>query len=157
MFALIAAVANNNCIGSKNKIPWHLPEDFKYFKKTTLGKTCLMGQATFESILGYLGHPLPDRRTVVLTLDKNYQAPAGVRIFHSLDEAWDKLKDEDVFICGGASLYRQTIDRVDELYITRVDQSPEGDVFFPDINPAIWQEVWREDHPDFAFVKYRKK
>ncbi len=155
-FTLIAAVAKNNCIGIKNKIPWNIPEDFQYFKKTTLGKTCLMGQATFESILGYLGKPLPGRQTVVVTLDKNFTAPEGVRIFYSLDEAFEKLKDEDVFVCGGASIYRQTINRVDELYITLVKQSPDGDVFFPEIDKNIWKESWREDHDGFSFVKYTK-
>ena len=155
-FSLIAAVAKNNCIGKNNKIPWNIPEDFQYFKKTTLGKTCLMGQATFESILGYLGKPLPGRQTVVLTLDKNFKAPEGVRIFYSLDEAWEKLKDEDVFICGGASIYRQTINRADVLYITIVDQEPDGDVFFPEIDKNIWKESWREDHNGFSFVKYIK-
>ncbi len=97
-----------------------------------------MGQATFESILGYLGKPLPGRQNVVVTLDKNFTAPEGVRIFHSLDEAWEKLKDEDVFICGGASIYRQTLNRADTLYITIVDQEPDGDVFFPEIDKSIW-------------------
>lgn len=156
MFSLIAAVAKNNCIGKNNKIPWNIPEDFQYFKKTTLGKTCLMGQTTFESILGYLGKPLPGRQTVVVTLDKNFKPPANVRVFYSLDEAWEKLKDEDVFVCGGASIYRQTINRVDNLYITLVNQEPDGDVFFPAIDPAIWKEVWREDHDGFSFVKYKK-
>lgn len=156
-FSLIAAVAKNNCIGKNNKIPWNIPEDFQYFKKATLGKTCLMGQATFESILGYLGKPLPGRQTVVVTLDKNFTAPEDVRIFYSLDEAWEKLKDEDVFICGGASIYRQTINRADNLYITLVDQEPDGDVFFPEIDKNIWQETWREDHDGFSFVKYNKK
>ena len=153
-FSLIAAVAKNNCIGVKNKIPWNIPEDFQYFKKTTTGKTCLMGQATFESILGYLGKPLPGRQTVVLTLDKNFKAPEGVRIFYSLDDALEKLKGEDVFICGGASVYRQTINRVGALYITRVNLEPDGDVFFPEIDPKIWKETWREDHDGFSFVKY---
>jgi len=166
MFSLIAAVAKNNCIGIKNKIPWNIPEDFQYFKKTTLGKTCLMGQATFKSILGYLGKPLPGRKNVVVTLDKNFKAPTfaeasagkpeGVRIFYSLDEAFEKLKDEDVFICGGASIYRQTINRADVLYITWVNQEPDGDVFFPEIDKNIWKETWREDHNGFSFVKYVK-
>lgn len=156
-FSLIAAVAKNNCIGIKNKIPWNIPEDFKFFKATTMGKTCLMGQATFESILGYLGKPLPGRQSVVVTFDKNFTAPDGVRIFYSLDEAFEKLKDEDVFVCGGASIYKQTIDRVDNLYITLVDMEPDGDVFFPAIKPEIWQEVSRDDHDGFAFVKYSKK
>ena len=155
-FSLIAAVAKNNCIGKNNKIPWNIPEDFQYFKKTTLGKTCLMGQATFESILGYLGKPLPGRQTVVVTFDKNFQAPEGVRILYSLDEALEKLKDEDVFVCGGASIYRQTINKVDVLYITIVDQEPDGDVFFPEIDKTIWKETWREDHDGFSFVKYIK-
>lgn len=155
-FSLIAAVAKNNCIGVKNKIPWNIPADFQYFKKTTLGKTCLMGQATFESILGYLGRPLPGRQTVVVTLDKNFKAPEGVRIFYSLDEAFDKLKDEDVFVCGGASIYRQTINRVENLYITMVNLEPDGDVFFPDIDPKIWKEVWREDHGDFSFLRFSR-
>ncbi len=156
MFSLIAAVAKNNCIGKNNKIPWNIPEDFQYFKKTTLGKTCMMGQATFESILGYLGKPLPGRQNVVVTLDKNFQAPEGVRVFYSLDDAWEKLKDEDVFICGGASIYRQTINRADVLYITIVDQEPDGDVFFPEIDKNIWRESSREDHEGYSFVKYVK-
>lgn len=121
-----------------------------------MGKTCLMGQATFESILGYLGKPLPERQTVVITLDKNFKAPPGVRVFYSLDEAWEKLKDEDVFICGGASIYRQTINRADVLYITWVNQEPDGDVFFPEIDKAVWKETWREDRGGFSFVKYVK-
>ncbi len=155
-FSLIAAVAENNCIGKNNKIPWNIPEDFQYFKKMTLGKTCLMGQATFESIIGYLGKPLPGRQTVVLTLDKNYQVPEGVRIFNSLDGAFKQLKAEDVFICGGASIYRQTINRVDTLYITQIYQSPDGDTFFPEIDKNVWKETTREDHENFSFVTYKK-
>ncbi len=155
-FSLIAAVAKNNCIGKNNKIPWNIPEDFQYFKKTTLGKTCLMGQKTFESILGYLGKPLPGRQTVVITLDTTFKPPEGVRVFYSLDDAWEALRNEDVFICGGASIYKQTLDRVDTLYITWIDQEPDGDVFFPAINPAIWKETWREDHDGFSFVTYTK-
>lgn len=134
-----------------------MPEDFQYFKKTTLGKTCLMGQKTFESILGYLGKPLPGRQTAVVTLDTNFKAPDGVRVFHSLDQAWETLQNEDVFICGGASIYKQTIDRADTLYITWIDQEPDGDVFFPLINLDIWKETWCEDHTGFSFVKYEKK
>jgi dihydrofolate reductase len=156
MFSLIAAVAKNNCIGQNNKIPWNIPEDFQYFKKTTLGKTCLMGKRTFESIIGYLGKPLPGRRTIVITSDKNFIPPEGVRVFSSLDEAWEKLKDEDVFVCGGASIYEQTINRVDTLYITRINSSPAGDAFFPVIDPAIWHEFSREDHEGFSFVIYKK-
>lgn len=116
-----------------------------------------MGQATFESILGYLGKPLPGRKTVVITTKQDYKAPEGVRVFHSLDEAFEKLKDEDVYVCGGASIYRQTINRVDKLYITHVDKIVEGDVFFPEIDKNIWEETSREDHEGFSFVEYVKK
>lgn len=122
----------------------------------TLGKTCVMGQATFDSIIGYLGRPLPSRKNIVITSNKNYTPPEGVKIFHSLDDAFEQLKNEDVFICGGASIYRQTIDRVDTLYITHIDQSPEGDTFFPEINKKIWREASREDHNGFSFVTYKK-
>lgn len=155
-FSLIAAVAENNCIGKNNKIPWNIPEDFQYFRKMTLEKTCLMGIATYESILGYIGKPLPGRQTVVLTSKKDYSVPAGVRIFHSLDEAFEQLQNEDVFVCGGASIYRQTINRVDTLYITRIHQSPDGDTFFPEIDKNIWQEKARDDHGSFSFVTYKK-
>jgi dihydrofolate reductase len=156
MYSLIAAVADNNCIGVNNKIPWDIPEDFQYFKNMTMGKTCLMGQATFDSIIDYIGKPLPGRQTVVLSKNPEFKAPEGVRIYDDLDRAWEDLKDEDVFVCGGASIYRQTVDRVDTLYITQVHMSPDGDTFFPKINPELWQETAREDHDGFSFVTYKK-
>lgn len=156
-FSLIAAVAKNNCIGKDNKLPWNIPEDLKHFKDLTMGKTVLMGQTTFESILGYLGKPLPGRKTVVITNNPDFIPPEGVRVVHSLNEMFNTLKDEDVFVCGGASIYRQTINNVDTLYITHVNQTVEGDVFFPEIDKNIWQEAEREDHKGFSFAKYIKK
>lgn len=156
MINLIVAIANNNCIGKNNKIPWNIPEDFQYFKKTTMGKTCLMGQTTFESIVNYLGKPLPGRKTVVLSRNPQFIPPPDVRVYNDLDKAFNELKNEDVFICGGASIYRQTIDRADVLYITHVDMDVDGDTFFPEIDKNIWQEYWREDHDGFSFVKYKK-
>lgn len=154
--SLIAAIADNNCIGIKNKLPWNIPEDLQRFKNLTRSKTVLMGQNTFESILGYLGKPLPNRKTVVVSNDPNYQIPEGVRLYHSLDTALEELKDEDLFICGGASIYQQTIDRVDTLYITHVRQIVNGDAFFPKIDPKKWKETKREDHNGFSFVCYKK-
>ncbi len=156
MISLIAAVAKNLCIGKNNKIPWNIPEDFKYFKETTLDKTCVMGQTTYESIIDYIGKPLPGRKNVVLSNDPNFTADPSVRIFNSLDGIFDQLKDEDVFVCGGASIYRQTIDQVDKLYITWVDQEIDGDTFFPQIDFKIWKEDWREDHDGYSFVTYKK-
>lgn len=155
-FAIIAAIAENNCIGKNNKIPWNIPEDLQYFKKMTLGKVCVMGQKTFESIMSYLGKPLPGRQTVVLTSKPNFNAPEGVLVFNSIDEVFEKLKDQEVFICGGASIYRQTIDRVDTLYITHIHESYDGDTFFPEINGQTWHETDREDHANFSFVTYKK-
>lgn len=156
MLSLIAAVADNNCIGLNNKIPWNIPEDFQYFKKNTIGKTCVMGQATYESILSYLGKPLPGRKTVVLSRDPNFKTLDEVRVYDDLEAALNALKDEDVFICGGASIYKQTINRVNKLYITHVHQTFDGDVFFPEIDKNVWHETWREDHPEFSFVIYEK-
>jgi dihydrofolate reductase len=155
-FSLICAVGDNNCIGIKNKLPWNIPEDLKHFKDLTMGNTVLMGQKTFESILGYLGKPLPGRKTVIISNDENFTAPEGTRVMRSLDEVWEKLKNENVFVCGGASIYAQTINRVDTLYITHVHQSPDGDVFFPEIDKNIWHETEREEHDGFSFVVYKK-
>ena len=156
MLSIIVAIAKNNCIGIKNKIPWHIPEDFKYFKEKTMGNTVLMGQTTFQSILDYLKKPLPGRKTVVLTRDENFVPPADVRVFYSIDEAMEKLKNENVFVCGGASIYAQMIDKVDTLYITHVDMEVDGDTFFPKIDMNIWKEVERDDRDGFSFVKYRR-
>lgn len=156
MFSLIVAIADNNCIGINNKLPWDIPEDLEHFKQLTLGKTCIMGEATFESILGYLGKPLPGRKTVVLTLNKDYKVPEGVRVFHGINEAWEALKDEDCFVCGGATIYRLTLDRVDTLYITHVHMTVDSDAFFPEIDKNKWQEIKREDHEKFSFVTYKK-
>ena len=116
-----------------------------------------MGQATFESILEYLGKPLPGRKTVVLSRDPNFKAPDEVRVYNDLDKAWEELKDEDVYVCGGASIYAQTINHVDTLFITHVHQKVDGDVFFPEIDKNIWQETWKEDHEGFSFVTYVKR
>lgn len=155
-FSLIVAVAKNNCIGAGNKLPWNIPEDLKHFKDLTMGKTVLMGQKTFESILGYLGHPLPGRKTVAVSNDPNFQPKHDIRVFNSLDKVFTELNNEDVFVCGGASIYAQTVNRVDTLYITHVDRVVDGDAFFPEIDKNIWRETEREDHDGFSFVTYKK-
>lgn len=120
-----------------------------------MGKTVLMGQTTFDSILDYLGKPLPGRKTVILTRNKNFVPPPNVRVFYSIDEAVEKLKDEDVFVCGGASIYAQMMNKVDTLYITHVDMHVDGDTFFPEIDPKIWKENERDDRDGFSFVTYK--
>ncbi len=154
--ALISAVASNGCIGKDNKLPWHIPEDLKHFKAMTMGKTVIMGQKTFESILGYIGKPFPGRNNVVLTLDKKYAAPEGVSVFYSIEEALKHYENEDVFFIGGASIYRQTIDLADTLYITHIHRKVDGDVFFPEIDMTKWKKVERDDRDGFSFVTYKK-
>jgi len=157
MLSIIVAIAKNNCIGIKGKLPWNIPEDLEYFKKTTLNKTVIMGKNTFESILSYLGKPLPNRKNIVVALEKDYQVPVGVILHNSLNEAIASAKNEDAFIIGGASIYAQAFPLADKLYITHVNQTVDGDAFFPVIDKTQWREEWREDHDGFSFVRYIKK
>lgn len=155
MISIIVAIADNYCIGKNNKIPWHIPEDFKYFKDKTNEKTVIMGANTFESILGYLGKPLPNRKSLVLNKELDYKVPDGVFVFDSIPKALDFCKDDgEVFFIGGASIYRQAIEFADRLYITEVHQTIDGDTFFPEIDKNIWQEISRDDRDGFSFVIY---
>jgi dihydrofolate reductase len=161
ILSMIAAVAENNVIGNKNTIPWHLPEDFKYFKETTLGKTIVMGLNTFNSIGG---KPLPGRKHVILNNDLNYVVPENCQVAHSIEEAMDIIKDEpEPFICGGASVYAQFLPMAKKLYITEVHANLDGDTFFPEISKEEWKEVWRKDckaddrnKHDYSFVILEK-
>jgi dihydrofolate reductase len=157
MINIIAAVAKNNVIGLGNDLPWDIPEDLKHFQSLTSGKTVLMGSNTFESIVKRLGKPLPNRQNVVVTITKDYQVPAGVQVFYSLDDAIKALKDQEVWVIGGASIYRQMIDFADQLYITHIDMEPVGDTYFPEINPALWEKQAEEPHFGFSFTVYRRK
>jgi dihydrofolate reductase len=156
MFNIIVAIAENNCIGKGNDLPWNIPEDLKHFKEITAGKTVLMGSKTFESIMGRIGKPLPNRKNVVVGRDPNYKVPEGVLFFNDLDIALDNLKDEDLFIIGGASIYKQTLDRVDKLFITHVHQTVDGDAFFPQIDPTVWKKIKDEPHEGFSFAEYER-
>src|SRR3990167_6978043 len=105
MISIIAAVAKNGVIGTKNDLPWHIPEDLKRFKELTTGKTVLMGSKTYESIVKRLRHPLPNRKNIVVSADPNYKVGEGVTLYNPLDEALEKYKNEDLFIIGGGSIY----------------------------------------------------
>jgi len=156
MITIIAAVAQNNCIGAKGQLAWHIPEDLQHFKTLTLGKTVLMGERTWHS-LPEKARPLPNRRNVVVTNNQDFTAPPGVLVYFSLDQALDELsKTDDVVVMGGAMVYAQTINRADKLEITHVHRDVEGDVFFPEIDPAAWKETAREDHDGFSFVTYER-
>ncbi len=142
--SIISAVAKNRIIGIKNSLPWKLSGDLKYFAKTTTGKTVLMGRNTFFSIVSMLGKPLPNRRNLVLSETK--EGITGAEIFDSWDKVLEIGKNEEIFVIGGANVYRQALPYADKLYITEVDCSPEGDVSFPEFNNNDWNLISEEPH-----------
>ena len=161
MISIISAIGKNNEIGKKNGLLWNLPADMKHFREVTSGHTVIMGQKTFESI----GRPLPNRRNIVITLDKNYLRH-GVDIFYSPKEL-DALSDKKTenFIIGGGQIYKLFIDKADKLYITHVDaEFPDADTFFPEIDKNKWEKIKSEKHLkddlnkyDLEFTEYIKK
>ena len=140
---LIAALARNRVIGRDNRLPWHLPADLRFFKRTTMGKPLLMGRRTWESI----GRPLPGRRMIVLSRDSDYQVP-GCAVARSLDEAVELAGAvPEIMVVGGATLYQQTLPRAERLYLTRVEADVPGDAWFPEWSERDWRLVWEEAHP----------
>lgn len=153
--ALIAAVAENNCIGKDGKLPWHIPEDLAHFKSLTAGKIVLMGRKTWESLPEKF-RPLPNRLNLVITRQTDFLVPAGVEKYSDITTALAAHKNEDVMIIGGAEIYRATIDLADTLYITHVPKNVDGDAFFPAIDGSIWKKTNTEPHGTFDFVTYQK-
>ena len=160
--SIMAALATNNVIGRDNTLPWHMPADLKRLKTTTMGHHVLMGRKTFEDV----GKPLPGRVTVVITRDPHFAAE-GVAIARSVDEAISKAEaagDDEIFILGGAEIFRQTIHRADRMYLTRIHAEPEGDTFFPEFDDVNeWRLVdaehfepdERNAHP-YSFLTYQR-
>ena len=149
---LIAAVGRNGVIGADNDMPWHLPEDFAYFKRTTMGHPMVMGRKTFDSV----GRVLPGRRTIVVTRQPDWSHP-GVETAHSLADALALAGPADeVFVCGGGQVDAEAMPFAQRLLITEVDQSPEGDVTFPEIDISQWREVGREPRDGFSWVVYER-
>ncbi len=147
--SLIAAVAENGVIGRNNQLPWHIKSEFQYFKTTTLGHPIVMGRRSFES----LGKPLPKRANIVVTRDTAFSAK-GVIVAHSVEEGMKIAKDiaakenvGEVFIGGGADIYRLSLPHADRLYLTEVHLKPEGDTLFPAFDRGDWKEMKREFHP----------
>jgi len=158
--SLIVAMAKNRVIGVNNTLPWHLPADLKHFKTLTMGHHIVMGRKTYESI----GKPLPGRTSVVVTRNTGYSVP-GVIVVHSLEEALSVCgEDDEVFVIGGAELYRQAIKFADRIYLTEIDADISGDAHFTEFDRKLWQEAGRVSHaPDeknahaFHFVVYERK
>ncbi len=148
-FKAIAAMSENRVIGQGNRIPWHLPEDFKWFKQTTTGHILVMGRKTFDSI----GRPLPNRETIVLSRS-HFQHP-GVRTVSSLDQINPAAESRQVFICGGAQIYQQALPLCSDLYLTLVKRTMDGDAFMPAFEHLF---EWTDeilDRPDFKIIHYR--
>ena len=150
-FSAIAALSENRVIGSGNCIPWHLPEDFKFFKATTMGYVLVMGRKTFESI----GRPLPGRDTIVLS--RSGFAHPGVRTITSLDALPALVGDRQVFICGGAEIYRQALPLCADVYLTHVKRVVAGDAFFPPFEELFEPAETLHDNADFRIVRYRRR
>lgn len=163
--ALMVAMAANGVIGRDNGLPWHLPEDLRYFKRTTLGKPVIMGRKTFESI----GRPLPGRPNIVVSRRGGWSA-AGVTVTDSLASALSCAQAlaldsgaEELVVIGGAQVYEAALPLADRLYVTEVHATVDGDTWFPPVNLAQWREIAREEHaatPDnpypYAFVVYER-
>jgi dihydrofolate reductase len=153
-FTAIAAMSLNRVIGAGNKIPWHLPEDFQWFKKMTTGHVLIMGRKTYESI----GKPLPNRTTIVLSRSAN--SIPGVQVvpdLKSVDPNAAELTGRTLFICGGAEVYEQALPLCSDLYLTLVKRVVEGDRFFPPFEERFELAGDVLDHPQFSISHYRQK
>jgi len=150
-FKAIAAMSLNRVIGAGNRIPWHLPEDFKWFKQMTTGHVIVMGRKTFESI----GRPLPNRTTVVLSRSR-FSHP-GVQTIQSLEPLPTLAGDRQVFICGGAQVYAQALPQCSDLFLTLVKREVEGDTLFPPFEDQFDLAEEILDRPEFKILHYRHR
>lgn len=152
---LIAAVAKNKVIGSHGKLPWHVSEDLKFFKSMTTGHAIVMGKKTYDST----GKPLPNRRNIVVS--RRATSIDGAEVAGSIDEAIARARetDPDPFVIGGAEIYRAALPFATKLYITEIDEEPEGDAFFPDFDHSEWKETERRagQTPGVTFVTLERK
>jgi dihydrofolate reductase len=152
MIKIIVAMSRNRVIGNANTLIWHLPEDLKRFKELTTGNTIVMGRKTYESI----GRPLPNRRSIIITRDTNYQVE-GCEVVNSLEEAL-LLSNNDCFIIGGGEIYRQALDKADRIYLTLIEKNFEGDTTFPEIKD--WYESncenFSNEQFNYSFIQYER-
>lgn len=152
--SMIAAVAKNKVIGNKGQLPWHVSEDLKFFKAQTTGHSIVMGKKTYDST----GKPLPNRRNIVVS--RSATTIQGAEVCGTIDEAIARARETDPepFIIGGAEIYRAAMPFATRLIVTEIDQSPEGDAFFPDIDLTEWKETERRagETPGVTFVTYER-
>lgn len=164
IISLIAALSTNKVIGKNNGLPWHLPDDMKYFMQTTKGHCVIMGRKNYDSIPEKF-RPLPNRTNMVVTRQKDFKAPC--QVLHSVQEGIElarTMNESELFIIGGADIYALGMPFAERLYLTEIRADIPGDTFFPEFNPAEWNEVSRRHHPAddrhsfaFDFVLYERK
>jgi dihydrofolate reductase len=147
IISLIAALSKNRVIGKNNDLPWHLPDDMKYFMQTTRGHYVIMGRKNYDSIPEKF-RPLADRTNIVVTRQQNFSAP-GCLVVNSLEEGLALAKsnqEKEAFIIGGSEIYQQGLPHATRLYLTEIDAHIEGDTFFPEFDKSKWKEVSRKKH-----------
>ena len=155
---LVVATAKNGCIGINNDMPWHIPEDFAFFKAYTSGKPVVMGRKTWESLPK---KPLPNRRNIVITRQADYVAE-GAEVVGDLQAAFALCDDApEVIVMGGAQIYAEALPLATDLRTTEVDLTVDGDAYFPSVDARMWKELAREAHVSakgiaFAFVHYQR-
>src|SRR5690606_13261740 len=143
LVSAIVAAAENNAIGKDNHLLWHLPNDLRFFKRTTTGHPVIMGRKTYESV----GKPLPNRRNIIVTRQAAYAA-AGTEVVNSLAAALEVCTGvQEVFVVGGAEIYQQALPFIDRIYLTRVHVVLPGDSFFPQLDEGVWRLVSEDHHP----------
>lgn len=144
--AFVVAMDENRLIGRDNDLPWRLPEDMGWFRRQTIGKPCVMGRKTYDSLPDRF-RPLPGRLNIVVTRNRGYGAPGAI-VVHSVDDALAAAGDvEEIVVIGGADLFRRLLPVADRLYLTQVHGAAEGDVYFPEFKTDDWDEVFRQEHP----------
>lgn len=142
ILSLLAAASENNVLGKDNKLIWHLADDFAFFKMKTLGHTVIMGRKTYDS----MGKPLPKRRNIIITRNEALEI-AGAEIYTSIEAALATCQAEhEVFLIGGAELYELSLPVAEQIYLTRVHVTLDGDAFFPELDPAVWTLTHSDDH-----------
>ncbi|MFC0274356.1 dihydrofolate reductase [Metabacillus herbersteinensis] len=141
MISLLVARDENGVIGNNNQLPWHLPADLAYFKRVTMNHKIIMGRKTFQSI----GRILPGRENIVLTRDPAFSYQ-GCTVLHSIEEMLQKYEhlNEEIFVIGGAEIFKEVLPHANRLYITEIHHAFEGDTFFPDINSSEWRAISKE-------------
>ena len=152
---IIAAMDQEKAIGKDGDIPWHYPEDMNHFKEKTTGYSVLMGRKTYESLPEDF-RPLPDRENIVLTRS-DPEFNESVKVVNSLEEAYQSAENEKLFIAGGASVYKQTLDDADRMILTKIPETHDGDTFFPDWKKENWDLESRRDEGELVFEEFTSK